>query len=137
MSRETATSFRTDGVVTVWELYEADAYEIAKEYKLSSTTVYRMMREYCKENGKVYENYLRYPHKPHIFKKGRFRLKRPTVSKNVGTLKGRIKFKKVPRAFLIENDFEYIGELLKSTKGSDVIEGIRLLEEQINNIIKI
>ena len=136
MSKETATSLRTDGVVTVWELYEGDAYEIAKEYKLSSTTVYRMMREYCKENGKVYENYLRYPHKPHIFVKGRFRIKRPTL-KSTGPMKGRLKLKKIPRAFLIEDDFEYIGELIKSTKSSDVIEGIRLLEEQITNIIKI
>lgn len=137
MGRASASLLRKDGVEVLWELYEGDVSEIAKEYNLSHTSVYRIMREYCVKNNRIYSSFLRFPHKAHVLRKGRVLIKKGTIPKAHRSQKGKFKIKKIPLALKQKNDFSYVSELFESEKSSDVIYGIELLEEMIQDILNV
>lgn len=63
-SSEQLTKLSTE-IMSIWEKYDGDTAEIAKQYRIQRTSVYPYLKKYCNEHGYDYNSFLNQPHKPH------------------------------------------------------------------------
>lgn len=136
----TGTVFFRENIETIWRRYGGDAYYIAKLYQISSSSVYRILRQYCKDNNKNYQAYLRYPHKNHVMRNGKVVRVKSVKKRAEGEKHSTFKIKKkttnrIPQAFIVDEELEYISELLRSSCHTDVIEGADLMLVFIEDLI--
>lgn len=126
MGRQGTNRLREEGLPIVWEAYDRDALQISKDYDISLRYVYKMLKKYCRENGKIYEDYLRRPHKKHQMSIMRRRRKTSVYAKKIP--------KTSYKAHL--DEITSISELLKSSEIGGLIEAADKLTNLINKILE-
>ena len=115
---------RLTDIEEVWLENEGDVSCISNKYGISQGMVYYTMRKFCTKNGKVYQSYLRYPHKQH----------ERHICEMPARALGKIHWKEPVIAKTNEKESD-ISELLNSSNNDDVLAGIDLLIKKIEKEI--
>lgn len=118
------TAQRLVDIEEVWLENAGDVACISNKYRISQGRVYYAMRKFCTENGKVYQSYLRYPHKQH---------ERHICNRTARRLD---QMQREGPILAEKNEEELdVSELLNSSNSDDVLMGIDLLIEKIEKEI--
>lgn len=138
LAYESGTAFFRENIENIWRRHNGDAYLIARMYGISPSSVYRILREYCKDNNKNYQAYLRYPHKPHVMRNGKIIRVKNVKPRDVSAKRVKFKVKqkpeRIPQVFIVDEEIEYIAEL--RTCRSDVVEGADLMLVFVEDMMK-